>query len=199
MKKSRGPRPQDDTRRLILESARRHFADNGYSGASLRAIARDAGVDPALVHHYFAGRGDLYAAALADSPFSEPTWLLERVGDCPIERLGERAARCYLQIWEDPETQARCITLFRSSGTEEGRLASKEMVGKQAFIALTDHLGLDHSELRGELVAALLAGTASHRHMVSNAALATVDFDELVAALAPHIQQLLVEPLRTAA
>ncbi|OYN96922.1 TetR/AcrR family transcriptional regulator [Enemella evansiae] len=199
MTRSRGPRPQDDTRRLILDSARKHFADKGYAGASLRAIARDAGVDPALVHHYFDGRAALYAAALAGSPFSDPDWLLKQVIDGPIEGLGERAARCFLEVWEDPESKSRFVTLFRSSCTDDGLVESREFLATRAFTALTEHLGLDRSALRAELAAAVLSGTAGHRYMLRDAALAMVSIDDLVATLAPHIQQLLVEPLPEAA
>lgn len=165
----------------------------------MRAIARDAGVDPALVHHYFDGRAALYAAALADSPFSDPNWLLNQVVDGPIEKLGERAARCFLQVWEDPDSKGRFVTLYRSSHTADGLLESRDFLATRAFAALTQHLGLDRSVLRAELVAAVLSGTAGHRYLLADPTLAVMDIDDLVAVLAPHIQQLLVEPLPEAA
>ena len=61
-----GRRPgHADTRGAIVEAAKRVFAAKGYDGASLRAIAREAGVDPALVHHYFDGKASLFVAAMA--------------------------------------------------------------------------------------------------------------------------------------
>ena len=61
-----GRRPGNaDTRGEIVEAAKRVFAAKGYDGASLRAVAREAEVDPALVHHYFDGKASLFVAAMA--------------------------------------------------------------------------------------------------------------------------------------
>ena len=61
----RGRRPgAPDTRAAILAAARSRFAEHGYAGTTIRAVATDAGVDAALVHHYFGTKDELFLAAL---------------------------------------------------------------------------------------------------------------------------------------
>src|ERR687897_3533809 len=52
------------TREAILDAARRAFAEQGYQRATIRGVAELAGVDPALVHHYFGTKQELFVAAV---------------------------------------------------------------------------------------------------------------------------------------
>src|ERR671915_1537225 len=95
-----GRRPGDtNTRETILAAARTQFADSGFDAASVRAIARAADVDPALVLHYFGSKAALFAAAL-EIPF-EPEEVVQRVLDGPRSQLGRRLALFFLSIWDD--------------------------------------------------------------------------------------------------
>ena len=61
-----GRRPgRSDTRALILTAALELFAAKGYSGATLRGIAEQADVDPALIHHFFDNKGGLFQHAIS--------------------------------------------------------------------------------------------------------------------------------------
>ena len=93
----RGRRPAgEDTRGLITEAARSEFADKGYEGTSMRAVARVAGVDPALVHHYFEGKADLFAQSVVLTRVN-PAVMVERVLDGPLDTLGDRLVRTFLR------------------------------------------------------------------------------------------------------
>lgn len=92
------------TRQQILDIARTQFADLGYEGVSLRGIARAAGVDPALVHHYFDGKSGLFADVM-QLPL-DPAVALPAVLSGDVDRLGERLLRFFLSLWESPDTGA---------------------------------------------------------------------------------------------
>ena len=128
--RQRGRRPGGpDTRAAIVDAARSSFAANGYDKASLRGIARDAGVDPALVHHYFDGKAALFAETMA-VPVN-PSELIERVLDGDRERLGWRLVDTFLTVWEPPERRDGLVALVRSSLTsEEAARMLREFLGR---------------------------------------------------------------------
>ncbi|MDI2132922.1 TetR/AcrR family transcriptional regulator [Yinghuangia seranimata] len=102
-----------DTRRQILDAARAEFARSGYAGTSVRGIARSAGVDPALVHHYFGPKERVFIAAL-DLPLDPDVLVPHILADGP-DRMGERLARFFFTLWEDPELQPRMLALLRTT------------------------------------------------------------------------------------
>ena len=117
---SRGPgrRPgPSDTRETILAAARALFAEKGYDGASLRAIARAADVDPALVHHYFGNKEGVFVEAMRFP--ADPAVVFPRITAFPKERLGEAMVRVFLEIWGDDERREPLIAMLRSAMTNE--------------------------------------------------------------------------------
>src|SRR5882757_1219698 len=96
-----GRRPgPTQTRSAILAAAQVAFAEDGYAGTTIRRVAAAAGVDQALVLHYFASKDGLFAAALrADPPLRE---LVELTEEGDVRTLGVRLVRRYLEMWEDP-------------------------------------------------------------------------------------------------
>src|SRR5918999_6568218 len=111
-----GRRPgESGTRAAILAAARTQFADNGFDAASVRAIARAADVDPALVLHYFGSKAALFAEAL-EIPFEQEE-IAERVLDGPRDELGHRLARFFLSIWGDPDRREPIMGLLRAATT----------------------------------------------------------------------------------
>src|SRR5436190_21555417 len=100
-----GRRPgNQDTREAILTAARDAFAERGFDGASIRAIATTAGVDPALVHHYFGNKDQLFLAAI-EAPIN-PAELLERVAAGDPSDVGERLVHTFLSVWDSPAGSA---------------------------------------------------------------------------------------------
>ena len=93
----RGRRPgSPDTRAAILGAARAGFAELGFRATTIRAVASEAGVDAALVHHYFGTKEQVFVAAM-ELPF-EPGELLPQALAGDPEELRERLARMFLGI-----------------------------------------------------------------------------------------------------
>lgn len=192
-RRRRGRRPGGpDTRADIIEAARHEFAAKGYDRASLRGIARVAEVDPALVHHYFAGKANLFAETL-DVPI-DPATLLQRVLTGPRDRIGWRLIETFLLVWDPPERRASLVALLRSSVTsEEGARVLREFVGREIFGRVVAATGGSDPQLRGTLAASQVLGMAIMRYVVRAPALAEASNEQIVERLGPIMQQHLVD------
>lgn len=178
------------TRDAILDAARDLFAERGYDGASLRAIAGAAGVDPALIRHFHADKEHLFAAVI-DSRSLVPDRIAAAFPGLP-EGLGARFTDTYLGLWEDPATQPILLALLRSATTSAyaaevlaDTLGAR--IGQQASRGLPDPT----RTRRFALAAAHLFGVAVGRHVLKLPPLADISRAELVAELAPTIQHYL--------
>jgi AcrR family transcriptional regulator len=186
-----GRRPGPTTsRQAILEAARHQFAESGYELTSIRAVAAAAGVDAALVIHFFGTKDELFRAAVA-WPF-DPTELAPRIRAAGPAGLGERLARVFLTYWDDPETGLRLQALLRSAMTSEslGRLL-REFVTRQLFQQLTEVMEGPDRLLRVELVAAHLWGVAVLRYLLQMEPLASASIDEVAAHIGPTLDRYL--------
>lgn len=189
----RGPgRPAGggDRRAAILVAAREQFAEKGYDGASVRGIARRADVDPALVHHYFGSKEQVFVAAM-ELPF-EPAELLPQVLDGDPDGLGERLVRLFLRIWADPDFRTPMLGMLRSALTgEQGAAMLREFVGSALLARIAEAAG-PVDRLRLEAAAAQMVGVVLLRHVVRMEPLASATEDEIVAVVAPTLQRYLV-------
>jgi AcrR family transcriptional regulator len=191
----RGRRPGPSTTRgAILAAARRRFAAAGYEGASLRAIAADAGVDPAVVAHFFGSKDGLFRAAVG-WPFDPAPAVAAIAGPGPGP-LPERLARVFLGFWEDPATGAALLALLRSAMTHEATAGLlREFVVRHLFGHLAGLLEGPRAELRVDLAAAHLIGVAVLRYALRVEPVASAGVDELVAWVTPALAHYL-EPER---
>ncbi len=185
-----GRRPGDPalTRQAILDAARGAFADHGYESTSIRRVASDAGVDPALVHHYFGSKEDLFLAAL-DVPVT-PDEVLKSALAGGVDEVGERMVRTFLSVWDSPRGTA-AAAMLRSAVAHPwiAKLLREFMLNRVAKRALAE-LGItDQVELRATLVASQLLGLALTRHVLDFEPIASVPGETVVAALAPTIQR----------
>jgi AcrR family transcriptional regulator len=185
-----GRRPGNpDTREAILTAARDAFADRGYDGASIRSIATGAGVDPALVHHYFGTKEQLFMDAVG-API-DPREVLPRVVAGGKEEVGERLVRTMLSIWDSPAGAAG-VALMRSALSHDwtARLM-REFLTTQILRRVMRQLDLNPREapLRASLVASQVAGLAMVRYVLKIEPLASARPDVVVAAVAPTIQR----------
>lgn len=193
-----GRRPgESGTREAILAAARSAFAERGYSGTTIRAVATAAGVDPALVHHFFATKDGLFAASLA-LPASV-VGRLPAVLDGDPATLGERLTRTYLTLWEDPASGPVLLAAVRSavSHEEAGRLL-QDHLGTQLLDRALELLPDDAPRLRIALAVAQLAGVALTRCVVRIDPIASAPLDVVVAAVAPSVQHYLTGDLALA-
>src|SRR5579871_6660414 len=184
-----GRRPGPSTSRAaILAAARRRFAEEGYNATSLRAIAADAGVDPGVVLHFFGTKDGLFQAAVG-WPI-DPTRLAERVVGDDGRVSGERLARTFLSIWDEPATRASLEAVLRSamSHPASARLL-REFVVYQLFARLAGSLGGPDAALRANLAAAQLIGVAILRYIVQIEPIASASLESLVTWLAPTLDR----------
>lgn len=184
--RSAGSPPNRDA---ILASARREFSENGFEGTTVRKIAAGAGVDVALVYHYFASKDQLLLESLHEARSYE----LAQVLDGDRDRIGERLLRQALAVYEDGDA---LVGLIRAASThEEAAEALREGIGKGELVPLLNALGQSQPEVRAALIASILVGLTATRSIVRAEALAAADHDALVAWYAPIIQRYLTEPL----
>src|SRR3954447_7067397 len=190
----RGRRPgSPDTRAAILSGARTLFAAHGYAGTSVRAVAAAAGVDAALVHHYFGTKDDLFLAAL-QVPI-DPREVLVPVADGGLDGAGERLLRVFLSVWDDEATRLPLLALVRGVFEPEGRLLARDGFMRMVLGPVGAALEVDQPELRMSLVASQLMGVVLVRYVVGVEPLASASHDELVAAYASTLQRYLEMPL----
>ena len=191
----RGRRPLGgpDTREAILSAARELFADRGYQATTMRAVGARAGVDPALIHHYFGTKDGLLQAALV-LPV-DPVELLAGVAADPA-RTGEQVVLRILRLWDDPAVQHRMVGLLRVGLSHPHTVdVLRDMLGRTVLVALVGHAAPDSAPLRAALVGSQIGGLLLGRYLVGVPPLAQASVDELAAAVGPTVQRYLTEPL----
>ncbi|MFN8195970.1 MAG: TetR family transcriptional regulator [Nocardioidaceae bacterium] len=195
MAEPRGRRPSGSgTREAILAAAKERFATVGYPRTTLRAVARDAGVDVRLVTHYFGSKQELFIESV-ELPF-EPEVAFDVVLGPGLEGVGERLARFILAVLDTEAGRQTMTGLLRAAASEEEaagmvrRLLVERMLGP-----LAQRLGTDQPELRASLMGSQVAGLAMARHVVALPALAAASPEQLAAALAPVFEHYISEPL----
>ncbi|MEV0426701.1 TetR family transcriptional regulator [Micromonospora sp. NPDC050495] len=196
MARRTGRRPGNpDTREAILAAARTAFAERGFDAASIRTIATAAGVDPALVHHYFGTKEELFRATVAIPV--DPAELVPRVLAGGRDEVGERLVRTFLTAWDSPVGPA-AVALLRSAMSNQwtARLL-REFLVTQILRRVVDQLDLDPAEvpLRGALVATQVAGLAMMRYVIRLEPVASAPVDTLAATIGPTLQRYLTGPL----
>jgi AcrR family transcriptional regulator len=192
-----GRRPgNQDTREAILAAARQAFADRGYDGASIRHIATSAGVDPALVHHYFGAKDRLFLATM-QAPI-DPAKVLPQVLAGGVDGLGERIVRMFLSVWDSPAGTTAAALLRSAVSHDWSARMLREFLTTQIMRRAMKTLDLDPAEapLRASLVASQMMGLAMARYILKVEPLTSASPDVVVAAVAPTIQRYLTEPLK---
>ncbi|MFP8908241.1 TetR/AcrR family transcriptional regulator [Streptomyces atacamensis] len=178
----------------ILASARAEFAERGYDKASIRSIARGAEVDPALVHHYFGTKEQVFEAA-AEVSFAPAAEGLGRLAPHGPDGLGEELVRFFLGVWENPASRAPLLAVVRSAlSNETAARIFRRMVTRQLMARVARRLDAPDRELRVELAAAQMVGVAIMRYVLGIEPLASADPEDLVARLSPAVQHHLAGP-----
>ncbi|PZF83180.1 TetR family transcriptional regulator [Jiangella anatolica] len=179
-----------DTKGEILAAARAVFGERGYDGASVRAIAAAAGVDPALVHHYFGTKEKLFLAAM-EIPW-DPALIADAIADDSTGvGVGERAIRTFLSVWEQPAGRGPILALLRSAMQHETAALLLRQFVTRAILgrALVAFQGVPDGALRAEAMVSHLIGLAIVRYVVKLEPLASVSDEELVRLVAPVLQR----------
>ncbi len=183
-----GRRPGgEDTRGSILAAARSEFATKGFHRATIRGIAGEAEVDPALVHHYFGNKDDLFAASI-DLPM-RPDEIAQAVLIDGPESAGRNITTLFFSVWENPETRDPLLAMLRGAfTTEHGALILREFFGTAMLGRVAPHIDGPDAELRVSLAVSHLIGVAVLRYVIGFPSLEEATVEELIDTLAPHIQ-----------
>ena len=194
MSTTRGRRPgAPATRAEVLGAARTLFAERGFGRTTIRAVAAAAGVDPALVHHYFGSKDDLFMAALA-LPV-DPRELLAPVVAAGPDGAGERLVRTMLSVWDDPQAQPALLAVARTViGEDGGRLVGDGFI-PVVIGPVIAALAVDLPEVRVPLVASQLVGLIVGRYVIALPGLADMPADDLAARVGPTVQRYLTGDL----
>jgi AcrR family transcriptional regulator len=188
------PRGAADTRGRILEAARASFGERGYDGATVRDIAARAGVDAALVHHYFGTKQRLFVAAMeipVDFAVVAPALL-----DGPRDRIGERFVGFVLDLWDRPEIRPLLLGLVRSATTDPVAGAMmRRLLEEGPLLAIASALHLPDAGFRASLAGSQFIGLLLARFVVGVEPLASAERAAVVGAIGPTIQRYLVGEL----
>jgi AcrR family transcriptional regulator len=187
------PSKAERTRARIIEAARAEFGRRGYAGATVRAIARGADIDPAMVIRYFGNKAGLFAAA------AELDLRIPDLRDLDRLRVGEALVAHFLQRWEGDRSDDVLLMLLRMASVEPDAadrlrtLFAKQLV--PALAPLVDQA--DEAEVRVGLVASQMLGLALTRHVLRLPPVAAMSDTEVVARVAPTVQRYLCGALDT--
>jgi AcrR family transcriptional regulator len=180
-----------DARGAIVAAAGHEFSSHGYDGASFRAIARRAGVDPALVHHYFSDKADLFAEAIR-API-RPDRIVAEILRGPRDQVGENLVRMLLGAAEDPKVRDRVIGLIRTAlGHDFAATMLRQFLFREVFHRIAEGLGVPDGELRANLAGSQMVGLMVVRYGIQAEPLASEAADEVVRRVGPVIQWHLV-------
>lgn len=188
------PSGGSDTREKILAAARELFARNGFANTSVRAVAAEAGVDAALVHHYHGTKQQLFAAAVA-LPI-DPMIVLGPLRQTPVEQLGRVLPELLLPLW-DSQAGTGLIAAMRSmlTGNEVplARSFFRDVVVAELAPRIDEPAGT--GVLRAEFAASQLMGVVVARYIIGLEPIATLSAADVVAMIAPTLQRYLTGDL----
>jgi len=191
-----GRRPgSPDTREAILAAARQAFAERGFDNATVRQIATAAEVDPALVHHYFGTKEQLFLATV-QVPIN-PQELLPAVLAGGKDNVGENLVRTFIRVWDSPAGTAGAALIRSAMGSEWTARMLREFLTTQILRRVIRQLDMEPSEapLRAALIASQMAGLAMMRYIIKLEPLASAPAETIIATIAPTIQRYATGPL----
>ncbi|WP_420108292.1 TetR/AcrR family transcriptional regulator [Mycolicibacter arupensis] len=188
------PSGASDTRDRILTAARNLFARKGFATTSIRAVAAEAGVDAALVHHYYGTKQQLFAAAV-ELPV-DPMQVLGPLRQTPVEHLGRALPELLVPLW-DSQAGTGLIAAMRSmlTGTDVplARSFFRDIVVAELAERIDSPAGT--GVLRAEFAASQLMGVVVARYIVGLEPLASLPAQEVAAMIAPNLQRYLTGDL----
>ncbi len=193
---ARTGRPPGGTRNreAILAAAAHQFSELGYDRTSLRAIAAEAGVDQALIAHYFGSKHQLFVAAV-EFPLDAARFLPEVLA-ADRASIGERVAQVVLALVEDPDTRRRITGLIRAASSEpDAARMLRELLMREVIGPIAEALGADEPELRVSLVGSQIIGLVMARYVVEVEPFASLPAERVIELIGPTFQRYVTAPL----
>jgi AcrR family transcriptional regulator len=180
------PRRSDATRAAILTAARERFASDGYERATIRAIAADAAIDPAMVMRYYGNKEKLFAAA------AEFDLRLPDLAEVPRDEIGATLVRHIITRWEEDET---LMALLRAAVTNEAAAERMRTIFAQQIGPVVVQVSPDSGSAAGRagMTATQVLGLALCRYVLRFPPVVDMSVDEVVRWLGPTLQRYLTE------
>ncbi len=175
------------TQTAILDAATRQFGSRGFDAATIRSIASEAGVDPALVMHFFGSKSELFVAAVR-WPFDPAEEIARVIGEGP-GGAGRKLVELFVATWDAEDKRNTIVALLRAAMSQEpaGRQL-RDFLALELLAPLLAALGSDRAELRANLVASQLLGLGITRYVLGFEPIASLDSEAVVELLAPSVQ-----------
>lgn len=200
-KKPLTPGPRDERGVLqarILAAARAAFAETGWAGTTIRAIARAAEVDPALIYHYFGSK-----ERLLDAATNPPQKWLEAVAESwttPVPDLGRELLKLMMDSWADQEIGPVLRATILTAAHEPTTRAKLRLIVERSLMGASQ-LGADdqHRRVRSGLISTQIIGLALMRYVWKVEPIATMTEDEILAAVGPNLQRYIEQDLSSPA
>ena len=199
----RGRRPlgSPDARRAVLHAARELFAERGFERTTMRAVAARAGVDPALIYHYFGDQDGLLFAALQPPADAATVFAglaaagTDRTGAARTgaARTGEELVRRLIGLWEErPEVREQMVAIIRTALSHDHAAGLlRDILSSFILAALSDVLADDRRELRVALIGSHIGGLMLARYILKVPGAAAASPEDLVQAVGPTVQRYL--------
>ena len=182
------------TRAAILDAAKTAFGAYGYAATSVRAVARAADVDPALVLHFFRSKDGLFEAVLELSMRPDEVVAGLLAGGLP--GLGERVVRTFLGIWDATPGQGPMLTMLRGAVSHaDSAERLRELLLRVILRPLAIGAGGDDPDLRAALLASQVMGLAMTRYVLHLEPVASAGADVLAPLYGPTLQRYLTGDL----
>jgi AcrR family transcriptional regulator len=190
-----GRRPGDNaTRDAIADAARRQFGQRGYADTTIRSVASEAGVDPALVMHYFGSKDRLFSASV-QWPFDPATEIDHVVRGGPQE-AAQRLVTLFVKTWDAHRGRNPIVAQLRAAMSQQSAERQlRDFITHELLTPLVTALDCDQPEVRANLVAAHLLGLGVTRYVLRLEPLASMRRDEVIALMTPPVQAALTGPL----
>ena len=185
------PGPRDERGVLaarIVTAAREEFAEHGWAGTTLRAVARAADVDPALVYHYFGSKEGLLDAA-TNPP---QKWLesVAKVWTTPIDQLGAALITLLLASWADDEIGPTLRAILQTAAHEPSTREKLRRIVGGSLMGVSELGSDEHDRLvRSGLISSQMMGFALMRYVWKIEPIASMTDDEAIVAIAPNLQR----------
>jgi AcrR family transcriptional regulator len=185
----RGRRPGGtDTREALVNAAREVFIKEGFDGATVRAIAAKAGVDAAMVNHWFGGKEGLFGEAVLKLPFN-PQEILEILSQADPDAIGETIVRTFLSRWDTTDGGVFTALMRSVTSHELAGEMLKDFFFKHVFKHVIGRFAPDNHAFRATLVATQMVGMGMVRYVARFEPMASTDIETMVTAIAPTLQR----------
>ncbi len=182
------------TREAIVAAAERQFGERGFDGTTIRSVADEAGVDPALVIQFFGSKDRLFGASVR-WPFEPADEIPAVIGDDPAG-VGERLVALFVRTWDSDGGRNPIVALLRAATVrEEAGRQLREFLERELLGPILSALGVDQPALRASLVAGQLLGLGASRYVLRFEPLASLPPERVVQLASPAVQAALTSPL----